>query len=457
MNMKRNKFLPLLIIISAFFLLGGCSAAGLDAQALMMPPTSNLDQQAIQQLLAGDKSNVTYIYPKNGDYRSAIIMQSFTEEDSKDAIGFVLLETGGIEVKFLSCDNDGVWRTVSSFKNSATQVDSVYFGDLSGNGVNNIVVGWGNTQNNMSAAMSVYSYQHGRVTEIQAERPYGAVTLADFNGNGIFEIFSIHRPVQADGTNESKPASAEILSLQEGKLVSTAFVEADSSIVKYNSIKFGKINTDQFAVVLDGSKADGSMTTQIFHLGETGRLINLPVGTNSETAVSPLFRPVGTNVVSCDINGDGMLEFPSATLLPAIKDTANLDSTSFLVQWQNLNIKSIEYTLIDTTLVNTAENYIFSVPDELIGNITAINNPQTKTVTYYTTAKQDGSDEALLNSALFTIRVFTKSSWEQRGLTSGYEILMEKDDTIYGISYQKNDTQYKVALRQIINSFRTYG
>lgn len=438
------------------FLLCGCSAAGLDAQTLMMPPTSNSDQQAIQRLLAEDKTNVTYIYPKNGEYRSAIITQSFFGTNSKDALGFVLLDTGGIEVKFLSCDNDGVWRTVSSFKNSATQVDSVYFGDLSGDGINNVIIGWGNTQNNMSAAMSVYSYKNGRMIETQAEKPYGALTLADFDRDGIFEIFSIHRPIQADGTNEVKSASAEILHLQDGKLVSTASAEVDNSIVKYNSIQFGGINNNNFAVVLDGSKADGSMTTQIFSLTETGRLINLPAGVNNENITSPLHRPAGVNVVSCDIDNDGMLEFPSATLLPATKDNVNLDSTSFLVQWQRLNVKSADYSIVDTTLINTAEGYMFSVPDELIGKLTAINNLQTKTVTYYTISTQDGS-EPLLNSPLFNIRVFTQSSWEQRGIPAGYEILLERNDLIFGISYEKTDKSYKMAMIQIINSFRTYG
>ena len=46
---------------------------GLDAQALMSPPRTTADRQAIYTLMCGEESDVTLIYPKNGDYRSAII------------------------------------------------------------------------------------------------------------------------------------------------------------------------------------------------------------------------------------------------------------------------------------------------------------------------------------------------------------------------------------------------
>ena len=44
----------------------GCSFSGLDAQNLMAPPKSNADQQSIHQLLQGDKTELTLVYPKNG-------------------------------------------------------------------------------------------------------------------------------------------------------------------------------------------------------------------------------------------------------------------------------------------------------------------------------------------------------------------------------------------------------
>ena len=54
----------------------GCSFTGLDAQNLMSPPRANLEQQGIYELLQeGDSQELTFVYPKRGENRSAIIMK----------------------------------------------------------------------------------------------------------------------------------------------------------------------------------------------------------------------------------------------------------------------------------------------------------------------------------------------------------------------------------------------
>ena len=47
------------------------------------------------------------------------------------------------------------------------------------------------------------------------------------------------------------------------ELASTA---ADNSLTNYTSIHFGALDRDLSGVVLDGAKADGSMTTQVFYV-----------------------------------------------------------------------------------------------------------------------------------------------------------------------------------------------
>ena len=62
--------------------LSGCSFSMLDAQNLMAPPKANADQQSIHQLLQGDRTEMTLVYPKNGEYRSAIITKDFIGDGS---------------------------------------------------------------------------------------------------------------------------------------------------------------------------------------------------------------------------------------------------------------------------------------------------------------------------------------------------------------------------------------
>lgn len=62
-----------------------------------------------------------------------------------------------------------------------------------------------------------------------------------------------------------------------GALQELHTASADNSITSYTAIHFGKLGRDLSAVVVDGAKADGSMTTQVFTL-EDGLLLNSPRG-----------------------------------------------------------------------------------------------------------------------------------------------------------------------------------
>ena len=90
------------VLFALFFLLTelpSCSFTGISAPNLISPPKANADQQSIYSLLLGSQSELTFIYPKNGEYRSAIIMCDFTGDGVEDAIGFHATEDGGSQVQ----------------------------------------------------------------------------------------------------------------------------------------------------------------------------------------------------------------------------------------------------------------------------------------------------------------------------------------------------------------------
>ena len=246
----------------------------------MSPPRANLEQQGIYELLQeGDSQELTFVYPKRGENRSAIIMKDWTGDGVSDAVGFVSTEGGGVRVSFLEKYQER-WRTAASFVNAATQVDLVTFGD---------------------------------------------------------------------------------------------------------------------------------------------------------------------------VNGDGLLEIPVASQLPAIPEDVSLDSTGFLVEWVNADTSG-NYETALTALMNLGENYWFRLPASLVGKISASNNTAARSVTYTEVVTgEDGSQ--LLGSPLFTIRVFTRSAWDSRGETSGYEQLAAQGDLVFGIQTLTQDAEHLRAIAQIRSQF----
>ncbi|MGI6255726.1 MAG: FG-GAP repeat domain-containing protein [Acutalibacter sp.] len=428
----------------------GCSFAGLDPKNLMSPPRANLEQQGIYELLQEDRQELTFVYPKRGEYRSAIIMRDWSGDGVNDAIGFILDERG-VEVYFLEKSQDS-WRTAASFVNTATQVDMVVFGDLDGNGQEDVLIGWGSASGSTgrTASAAAYLYRDGNVIQ-SLLGTYGEMTLTDFDGDGQCEVFTIDKYLAAEEEGaESSPALARVYAWQDGALKALYTANADNSIVNYSSIHFGKLEWNVSGVAVDGAKADGSMTTQVFTL-EDGLLKNGPPGVNTEGYQNPFSRPSSAPFSSQDINGDGVLELPVVTRLPGLPQDAVLDSTSFLVAWTHYQSPG-EYETAVSTLMNLGESYWFPLPEGLEGRISASNSTDSRTVTY--TEVVTGEDgEQRLGSPLFTIRVFTRSAWDSRGETAGYEQLAVYGDQVYGIQILTKDPEYLQEIKRIQNQF----
>lgn len=455
MPMKKKRILAVLLCF-LFIQLTGCSFSMLDSQTLIAPPKANADQQEIHKLLQGNKSEITFIYPKNGNYRSAVIMNDFTGNGEEDALGFYLLETGGVEVKFLTKD-DGVWKTIAAFKNAATQVDRVYFGDVNGDGTDDIIIGWGSTLNTMSASLCVYTYHDDfQIRQYQIEQVYGDMVLTDFDRDGVSEICLMQWPVLAqDETTEGDPAFAEVISLKGDEVRSLYKTEADSSIVRFASLQFCKITEDTYGVVADGAKANSSMNTQIFYMDDAGGFVGYPKKPNDPNTVNVFYRPAGASYTARDIDLDGVTEVPVAIQLPALGAAASPDSTSFLVKWVQPQLDSQEeLKIMKITMMNVGENYWFQVPDWMEGKLTATNDSKLRAVTYTEVVTGEGEEsEPLMGSPMFTVRVFSYSAWEQRGEPAGYEKLTEQNGYVYGILVYDNHANYSYSIDKIKQSF----
>ncbi len=440
---KMFALFPALALLAVC--LSGCSFAGFSVQNLMSPPKTNTDQQAIYRLLQGSQPELTFIYPRSGAYRSAIIMADFTGDGVEDAIGFHVLEDNTAQVQFL-VKEEGVWKTAGSFANIATQVDRVCFGEFGGEGPG-VLIGWGSTAGatGRTAAVNAYIYKNKEMLEYPLGI-YGEMALTDFDGDGVNEVFTIDKylPAQEEGA-EPYPAMARVYAFTGGVPQEAASAPGDNAIASYSSMTFGRLNGEQQGVVVDGAMADGSMTTQVFVM-EEGRLRNYPEGVNEEGYANPYARPAPAAFTSRDINGDGYIELPVASRLHGLPEDAPLDSTSFLVEWNVFRAGGDRRTVL-YSMMNLREGYWFEAPYLLRSSAAASNDTVRHTVTY-TQVVEDQDGAPLLGSPLFSIRVFTQSSWESRGEGSGYELLATQNDSVYGIQVlTKDSSQLRVAQR----------
>lgn len=457
--MKRNIFTGILVLFMVISMNGCTSTIGLDIQAMISPPKANVDQQEIQQLLQGDNAELTFIYPKTGEYRSAIIMKDFTGDGQEDALGFTQLETG-VQVQFLVKEGDA-WRLLARFENGATQVDRVCFGDINGNGQQDIFIGWGYSQNTsgVPTTLCAYQYEDGSMSEILFETKYDEMILTDFDEDGIQEVFLTQKAVLTqDETTEKISGSAQVYTIKDGQVTLISETEASDSVTRFTNITFGAVNKDMLGVVVDGAISDGSMLSQVFYLDEEKQLKSVPEFPNDTEKVNPFTRPSGSPFTAMDINKDGIIELPRATKLPAIPEDVTLDSTSFLVRWVVLDMENdSSYVSIMSTFMNISEGYWFNgFYPWFTTDITALNDTSNRAVTYFevkSKVNDDGETEHVKGSAIFSIRVFNRPDWEEFSERSEYEILKEKKDQVYAITSYTQEKKYLLVIDVVKQTF----
>lgn len=451
MAMNINKKIRIAAALLLMCLsLGGCT--NISFKNLMAPPKANADQQAIYNLLKDDNGDVSYFYPKSGDYRSAIIMHDFTGDGTDDAVGFCgSTERGEIYIKFMS-ESDGEWEILDSLGSTASQVDRVTFGDITGDGVDEIIVGWGAPQS-MTSSISVYSVKGGRVTEFPIPELYNEFILADLNGDGAMEIFTAGVRPQTDEAGLAPSDSAgKIYQYVNGGISSSYSTPLNANVVRYTKISLSLLPGGETAIILDGTLADNSMTTQILSMNGKNNVLSSLISSDSLVEKFNFFyRPSSLPVTSMDIGTDGYVELPYVTVTAGYSDNPSNPSCAYLVDWVRFDPRTGRSVSVLPTIMNIPEYYYVGLPPALKNKILCTNSDAARELTFY---KIDTIGELVSSQKLFTIKTLTRSEWREMEESTNYELLKSSQgDLVYAVNIHDNSQITKFML----NNFKIIG
>ena len=307
--MKIKKLISALVLGSMLVGLSGCNITDFSAENLLRPPKAVGDEAEIEQLIAKTAdSGYTLKYPKNGKFRSAIIMTDLDGNDSNEAVAFFRNsdETSSVHM-LVMYSKDNSWEIASDNIFETTDIDSVDFADLTGNGKAEIIVN-STTYTPNVGKLSCYSYSEGKTTEVGSGQSCSSFVTGDFDNDGTSEIMSL---VLYTTENE---ALASMLDYNEDSksLYAKAMANMDPNVVKYKNIAVTKLDNDITGIVVDGTSANEVTNTQvIFYSRDLAILRN------------PLFKEKAKNitrrssqVICSDIDKDGKLEIPVTLDLP---------------------------------------------------------------------------------------------------------------------------------------------
>lgn len=441
--MKRRAIAIAMAIVLLF---SGCSSTGLDAQTLMHPPKATGDMESIHTLLqkkVGD--NITLKYPHSGDYRSAIIMHDITGNKQNEAIA--LYQNGGndseMHIVFIQKTN-GQWSIIGSYRHTATQVDKVCFGDVNGDGRDEVIVGWENSISN-TGELCVYSYNQDKISELDLKQSYSQMTVMDFNNDGIDEIFT------ASTTTPDQPAIAKLMHIKSNRLEIISIANLDTSVTKYAAINTGRINEKQYGVVLDGYKSTTSMVTEILYWDKVKKELVAPFYNSSSKSVKCTLR--NTTTVSQDINNDKIIEIPTVNIMPGYSATVT-DESCYITNWQRYDTTNNTLIKVMSTVVNSSGGYWLLIPDMWKDKIKVKTDATNHSMTFFEWKVLSKNGSGAEGEALLKIQVFTEKEWSSLKNTDGFIKLIEQNNTVYAVSIPHPNNTLSMKINDIQNSFK---
>lgn len=406
------KKITALILLLALIVLSfsGCGSLDLFSDNIMTAPSLSDTQSSIYALLGTDNTNTTLMYPQNGDYRSAIIMKDFTGDGYLDAVGFTMREgESGITVTFMTESSAGIWTIISTIQSTSTQIDKVMFGDVTGDGVTDIVVGWGSAKGLANSA-SLYYYSGEGMSAYSLGHSYSEIELLDLNGNGNKDIFtvSVATLVSSDSV-QNNSSMACLYTFENGELTCSHKCVLYNSISTFSKITLGKSLDNRTCVTVDGVMADGSMITQVLYINPFTNVMLAPLSfSGALDSYNYFYRAKQVALTSRDVDDDGIVEIPMCTY--ENNEETKIYSTDYAIEWVKFDIAGRSIKTVKTQIYNQEDNYTVTIPDESKDTIRCYRDDTTKTASFYECSFNEYG-KIKDRKELFSISVFDKSTW----------------------------------------------
>ena len=309
--MKKLKVLISVLLIAVLF--GGCSSFRIatSVDELIFPVTPEGNDAAVQNALS-EYTNEGYSLksPSDGKYTSSYIFFDIDKDGEEEAIVFYEAAKNLGFINMAIIENVGGkkdWKVVYNLASENSDIYSIDFSDLTGDGVPEFIVLWDVIKNSSSHLLSVYQQNGAEGGDFSLKEIDGSITInyyiaVDLKGRGINDVlaFSID-------SGDSVSASATLYSFENGRKA-LGKTKLDGHISSYRSIISAE-NDGKMVVFADAVKSNGTqMLTEIIMWSDYYDSVISPfysydTGVTRKTTRSAM-------ISSCDINGDGIIEVP---------------------------------------------------------------------------------------------------------------------------------------------------
>ena len=350
--------------------LTGCRVLTGDTESLLRPPLADEEQKAIvsalEMWLTAEGETLHYVlkYPKAGAAMSAFLMEDVDGDDTKEAVCFYCLD--GVDEKThvnLLRKTAGEWRSVGDAVGQGTEVEWVAFGDLQGDGTRELLTGWNVYSNSRDRQLVVYSLEGDTLTE-RYTATYSAIAVGDMTGAGRDELLLL----SVDSAQCKTTAS--LMALEGGTVNQLGQTLLDGSIQQFGEIYVCALTDTVTGVFVDAYKDNDQVITELVCF-ENGQL-SAPFYDKETNQTERTAREASrrSHIVSTDVSGDGVPEWPRTRRLTGYADTT-LKDTLFLTTWMQWDHNEKTTRSLFDCIVNDIDGYYLRLDPAWVGGTVA--------------------------------------------------------------------------------------
>ena len=367
--MKRFR---LLLAAGLLALLTGCFSQSVDD--LYAPPRApddylKLDNKINEVLNAGGE----YAAPLSGELTQKVQLQDLDGDGVQEAIAFFRVSADERPLKiYIYHQVEDDYEVAAIIEGSGNAIDSVSYENLDDSPSKEIIVDWETVaQRHLLAAYSIDRYEALELMHTD----HSGFQIYDIDADGQKELLVLRMADPSESSTaaptSSEPANrVELYNFQDGMLELSSSAPLYRDVSGASDMACGYLQDMVPALFVTSTYAENGQITDIFAWKhEQLENVTLDPETGESTGTVRWSTEVNSTGVSCtDINGDGILELPSAYALP---DPNNVGTAPnfWAIRWQQHDIDGGAHRVY-TTYHNSRDGWYFILPDAWEGKLT---------------------------------------------------------------------------------------
>lgn len=391
-------------VLALTWLLSGCSFFS-SAEGLFTLPQLPIEYTDLSEQIRGlIAEGYEYASPTGGRNIQSVQMVDLDGDGDEEAVAFFRRSSDEKPLKiFVFRANEDSYEQLCALESSGSAIDSVYYRDLTGDGVLELVVGWRISAEVQTVA--VYQIGHQPTTLMQSS--YVRYSIEEMNGDGIPSLLVLR-------ADENGISLAEFYSWQEDAMTVSYSSRLSGTMAELarGSVVSGALTGETRAVFITGVSDESQVTTDILIYREDSGLVNVTLdprtGRSGVTSAYLQLRPQ-------DIDGDGVVEVPDP-------ETDESGQITGVVKWLRFDEWGRSENAMSTSH-DPSGGWYFILPEEWTGRVT-VRHTERGSYEVQTTLLVDDTE-------VLTVYTLTGENRENRALRGDRVVLKRQTGTVY--------------------------